>query len=83
MTSRNAGLRRTRRGFEDAAEDDFRTIGDASCYASGEVVDGGAGLRNSFKTSAVLKSFAGIDGHYREGEFGLQFVEYRFACSNR
>ena len=68
-------------GFEDAAEGDIRAVCDTARNASGDMIDSGAGLRYSFKTGAVLKSFAGIDAHDRKSQFRLQFVEDRFAYS--
>ena len=74
----------SRRGrFEDASEDDVGTVRYAAGNPSGEMIDFASRLRHPTKTGAVLKSFAGVDRHDGEGQFCLQFVEYRFACACR
>lgn len=72
-----------RGGFEDGAEDDRCAVGYTSGDTSGEVVDGGAGLRDSGKAGAVLEAFAGVDGHDGERQFRLELMEERFACAGR
>ena len=43
------------------------------------MVDSRAGLGDSFKSGAIIESFAGVDGEDGKSQFRLQFIEYRFA----
>ena len=61
MPSFYTGFRSARRGFEYAAEDELRTIGNASGNTARDSIDSATGLGYSAKTGAVLKAFAGID----------------------
>ena len=69
--------------FEDTAESEWCAVGYTSGYTSGDMVDSRSGLCHATEASAVLKALAGVDRHDGEGEFGLQFVEDRFACTGR
>ena len=58
-------------GFEDASEGDGCSVADTASDASRDMIDFAAGLCDASETCTVFKSFAGIDTHDGEGEFGL------------
>ena len=77
------GFRGARCGFEDTAEDDIRTVADAACHAAGDVINLAAFLRYAAEARTVLKALAGIDAHDGKRQLSLQFVEDRFARTDR